>query len=128
MRLIDTSVIVKFFSEEPGWEALREYLYTPISIELSMKELGSALLKKVRKNELDQKAAIEVLDRYPSTFRFVEQKKSISSAFEIAKKYNTSIYDAMFIAAAKKDGYELITCDNFQAEVARKVGVKTIEC
>ncbi len=127
MRLIDSSVIVKFFSEEPGWDSLREYLYTPISIELSMKELASALLKKVRKNEFDEDTAIEVLDRYPNTFRFVEQKKSISKAFEIARKYDTSIYDAMFIAAAMKDGYELLTCDKHQAEVAREVGVKTLE-
>ena len=127
MRLIDSSVIVKFFSEEPGWEDLREYLYTPVSIELSMKELGSALLKKVRQNEFDEEAAIEVLDRYPNTFRFVEQKKIISKAFAIAKKYNTSIYDAMFIAAAMKDGYELLTCDKYQAEVARREGVKTLE-
>jgi predicted nucleic acid-binding protein len=34
----------------------------------------------------------------------------------------------MFIAAAMKDGYELLTCDKYQAEVARKMGVKTIEC
>lgn len=127
MRLIDSSVIVKFFSEEPGWEGLREYLYTPVSIELSMKELGSALLKKVRKDEFDEQTAIEVLDRYPNTFRFVEQKKSISKAFEIAKKHNTSIYDAMFIAAAMKDGYELLTCDKYQAEIARREGVKTLE-
>ncbi len=127
MRLIDSSVIVKFFSEEPGWEGLREYLYTPISIELSMKELGSALLKKVRKDELDEETAIEILDRCPSIFRYVEQKKNISKAFEIAKKHNTSIYDAMFIASAMKDGYELLTCDKRQAEVARKEGVKTLE-
>ena len=127
MRLIDSSVIVKFFSEEPGWEDLREYLYTPVSIELSMKELGSALLKKVRKNEFDEDIAIEVLDRYPNTFRFVEQKKSIGKAFAIAKKHNASIYDAMFIAAAMKDGYELLTCDKYQAEVARREGVKTLE-
>ncbi len=128
MRLIDSSVIVKFFSEEPGWESLREYLYTPVSIELSMIELGSALLKKVRKNEFDEDTAIEVLDRYPNTFRFLEQKKSISKAFDIARRYDTSIYDALFIAAAIKEGYELLTCDKYQAEIARKLGVKAIEC
>ena len=92
-----------------------------------MKELGSALLKKVRKNEFDEEVVIAILDRYPNTFRFVEQKKSISKAFEIVKEHNTSIYDAMFIAVAMKDGYELLTCDKYQAEVARKEGVKTIE-
>ena len=128
MRLIDSSVIVKYFSEEPGWEDVEVYLYEPISIELSMIELGSALLKKVRKNELDYKKAIEILERYPGTFRFIEEKKHTSRAFEIAKKYNSSIYDAMFIAAALKNAYELVTCDGNQAELARKVGVNTIEC
>jgi predicted nucleic acid-binding protein len=93
-----------------------------------MKELGSALLKKVRKKELNEKAAIQVLERCPNIFRFIEQKKYISKAFEIAKNHGTSIYDAMFIAAAMKEGYELVTSDGHQAEVARKVGVKTIEC
>ena len=49
MRLIDSSVIVKFFSEEPGWDSLKEYLYTPISIELSMKELPKPLFLPVEK-------------------------------------------------------------------------------
>ena len=128
MRLIDSSVIVKYFSEEPGWGDVEEYLYEPVSIELSMIELGSALLKKVRKNELDYKKAVVILERYPDTFRFIEERKHIGKAFEIAKKHNTSIYDAMFIAVALKNSYELVTCDNNQAELARKVGVKTIEC
>ncbi len=34
----------------------------------------------------------------------------------------------MFIAAALKNAYGLVTCDGNQAELARKVGVKTIEC
>ncbi len=128
MKLIDSSVIVKFFSEEPGWESVKEYLYTPISIELSMKELGSALLKKVRRNEFKLGIAMQILKRYPSIFRFVEQKKSLDKAFEIAQKYDISIYDSLFIAAAMREGYELVTCDKHQAEIARKVGVKTIEC
>jgi predicted nucleic acid-binding protein len=128
MRIIDSSVIVKYFSEEPGWEDVEVYLYEPISIRLSMMELGSALLKKVRKNELDHKKAAEILERYPETFRFIEERKHISKAFEIAKKYGTSIYDAMFIAVALKNSYGLVTCDKYQAEIARKAGIKTTEC
>ncbi len=128
MRIIDSSVIVKYFSEEPGWEDVEVYLYEPISIRLSMMELGSALLKKVRKNELDHKKAAEILERYPETFRFIEERKHISKAFEIAKKYGASIYDAMFIAVALKNSYELVTCDKYQAEIARKAGIKTTEC
>lgn len=124
--LIDTSVVVRFFSKEPGWESVKEYLTEPLSIELSMIELGSALLEKVRGKELNEKEAIEVLEGYPKNFRFVEEKTSLVKAFEIAKQYNTSMYDAMFIATALKNNLELVTCDNYQATNARKVGVKAI--
>lgn len=128
MRLIDSSSIVKFFAEEPGWEAVKPYLYTPISIELSMKELGSGLLKKVRKSQLKESTAIDILSRCPYIFRFVEQKKHLPKAFEIAKTYDTSIYDSLFIAAALGGGHELVTSDGNQARIARKIGVRTIEC
>lgn len=128
MKLIDSSVIVKFFSEEPGWEATRQYLYVPISIELSMIELGNALLKKVRKGEFKEGAVNDILARYPKVFRFIDQKRHLPKAFEIARKHGISIYDSLFIAAAMKEGYELVTCDGRQAEIAQKVGVKAIEC
>ncbi len=128
MRLIDSSSIVKFFAEEPGWEGVRPYLYTPVSIELSMKELGSGLLKKVRKNELEEATAIGILSRCPSIFRFVEQKRHLPKAFQIAKTYDTSIYDSLFIAAALHGGHELVTSDHNQAKIARNLRVKTIEC
>ena len=54
MRVTDSSTIVKFFSQEPGWENLREYLYEPITIELSVKELGNALWKKVNRGEFEE--------------------------------------------------------------------------
>ncbi len=128
MKLIDSSIIVKYFSEEPGWEGLREYLYTPISIELSMQELGSGLLKKVRNKKMESGAAIQILKRCPEIFKFIEQKKHTDRAFEIAEKYGLSIYDSLFIAVASRGNYELITSDGRQAEVARKLGVKTTEC
>jgi predicted nucleic acid-binding protein len=128
MQLIDSSVIVKFFAEEPGWEEAKEYMYTPISIELSMVELASGLLKKVRKNEFDKQSAELVLERCSKIFRFVEQKKHLASALDIAQKHSISVYDALFIAAALKEGYTLITCDGLQAAIAKKMGLKTAEC
>ena len=128
MRLIDSSVIVKFFSEEPGWEGLKGYLYTPISIELSTKELSSALLKKVRSKQLEFGAAMQIIGRYPNISRFIEQKRHLGKAFEIAYEHKISFYDSLFIAAAQEQGYELVTCDKRQAEVARKVRVKVITC
>ena len=128
MKLIDSSTIVKFFSEEPGWESIKEYLYVPISIELSMVELGSGLLKKVRKKSMKSAAAVEILKRCPTIFRFIEQKKHLDRAFQIAEGYGLSVYDSLFIAVALRGGYELVTSDGRQAQIARRLGVKTTEC
>jgi predicted nucleic acid-binding protein len=126
--LIDSSVIVKFFSEEPGWQDAQRYLYSPISIELSMIELASALLKKVRRKEFDESKVAYILARYPGVFRFIEQKRHIAKAFDIANKNSATVYDSLFIAAALQGGHELVTSDGNQAKIARKLGVKTIEC
>jgi len=36
------------------------------------------------------------------------------------------VYDALFIALAKKKELELVTCDAAQAEAARKLGAKVL--
>jgi predicted nucleic acid-binding protein len=37
-----------------------------------------------------------------------------------------TVYDALFIALAKKKGLELVTCDATQAEAAKRMDVKVL--
>lgn len=127
MRVIDSSAIVKFFAEEPGWEDLKEFMYFSMTIELGIIELSNALIKKVRRNEFQESKVNIILSRYASILRFLDQKKYISGAFDIAIKHKMSIYDSLFICAALNEGYELVTCDRKQAMVAKEIGVKVIE-
>jgi predicted nucleic acid-binding protein len=128
MRVIDSSTIVKFFSQEPGWRNLREYLYEPITIELSIKELGNALWKKVNRGEFDEVNALELLIEFQRIGKFLAQRKYLGKAFEMAVKYKITIYDSLFIAAAFLEGYDLITSDVRQGSVSKDLGINTTIC
>lgn len=127
MRLIDSSIIVKFFAEEPGWESLRESMYSSVTIDLALVELGSGLMKKVKNGEFNGNAVPTLLSKYSSIVQLLDQKKYLSEAYEIAMSNNFPIYDSLFIAAAKNENYELATCDGKQAKVGRKEGIRVIE-
>ena len=126
MRIIDSSTIVKYFSAEPGWEDLREYLSVPVTIELSIKELGNALWKKVNNNQFDVNSASEVLIEFQRITKFYDQRKYVKRAFEIAVKHHITIYDSLFIAAALVENCELVTSDVKQGKTSVGNGVKTI--
>ncbi len=128
MMVIDSSTIVKFFSQEPGWENLRKYLYEPITIELSLKELGNALWKKVNRGEFEEVNALEVLTEFQRIGKFLAQEKYLRKAFEIAVKYKITIYDSFFISAAFIEDYDLITSDIRQGNVSKDLGINTIIC
>ena len=58
MRAIDSSVIVKYFSREPGWEKAKQVLLEGVvTLNLSAKELANALWKKVVRNEMSYEVA-----------------------------------------------------------------------
>ena len=124
MRIIDSSVIVKFFSKEPGWRSVKKYLLKPYTLELAVKELGNALWKKALKGEVSFKDAVEIIRGFKLIARFIKQDAVIERAFELALKYRITLYDSLFIAAAEKTGATLVTCDSKQAEVARLLGLQ----
>ena len=125
MKIIDSSTIVKYFSAEPGWENLRTFLNSPITIELSIKELGNALWKKVISNQFEMDSAKEVLLEFQRIARFYDQKKYVKKAFEIAVNYHITLYDSLFIAAALAENCELLTSDEKQGKISSENGVIT---
>ena len=129
MRVIDSSVLVKYFTREKGWLEARKYIIEgAITLDLALKELANALWKKnVQKTidkELVKKIINDILQEKP--FIIVNEQKYIQDALDISLQYNITIYDALFIALAHKLGLELVTADHKQAEAASKQGVKAI--
>lgn len=126
MKIIDSSTIVKYFSAEPGWGDLREYLNVPVTIELSIQELGNALWKKVSSNQFDLNSASEILIEFQRITKFYDQRKYVKRACEISVNHHITIYDSLFIAAALVENCELITSDTNQGRISAENGVKTI--
>lgn len=128
MKVIDSSVVIKFFSKEPGWKKAKEHLTSSsITVELAIKELGNALWKKVRRNEIALDDAVEILTTFPSIVNILDQRKYMKKALEIAVEHGITLYDSLFIAAAVENGCELVSCDKEQVSVADKLGVKAVE-
>ncbi len=125
MKIIDSSTIVKFFSAEPGWERLREILNSPVTIELSVIELGNALWKKVNLRLFEMEAAVEVIKEFQRIAKIFEQGKYLEEAFKIAVANHITIYDSLFIAAARAENCSLVTSDQGQAEVSKHLGIIT---
>lgn len=126
MRVIDSSAIIKFFSKEPGWERAREYLTASTTVDLAIKELGNALWKKVRRDEMRLEDADEVLKNYPLAVNIIDQREYLGKSLEIAVEHEITLYDSLFIAVALENDYELVTCDRKQVSVATELGVKAI--
>lgn len=128
MLLIDSSAIVKFFSKEPGWETLAEYMASSLTLPLALVELGNALSKKVTKGEIKVDAAIELLDSYSKNAVLIDEGRHLVPALKVAIGNKLAANDSLFIAAAIDEGYDLVSCDQKQIDVARKLGLKAIKC
>ena len=84
--------------------------------------------KKVARNEMSYEVAVEVVRDIVENraLRMEPQESYLTDAFKIAVEAKVTVYDALFIALAKKKGLELVTCDAMQAEVAKRMDVKVL--
>lgn len=125
MRVIDSSALVKHFSRKSGWEEVeRIMLEGVVTLDLAVKELANALRKKVSENEMNFEIAAriirDVVEGKP--FPVEPQEPYLVEAFEMALRNDMTVYDALFVAMAKRKGLELVTCDEKQAKAARRKG------
>ena len=126
MRVIDSSVIVKCASKEEGWQKADSFLDDAATIDLAIKELGNALWKKIRKNEIALDEAREIISDYRHSFKMLNQAEYFDGAIKIAVEHNISFYDSIFLASALAEGLELVTCDKKQADSAKTMGIPSI--
>lgn len=129
MKLIDSSALVKYLSREEGWEKVEEVMLEGvITTDLAIKELANALWRKVLRGEMSCKTAMRIVRDIVEfkPFPIETQERYLLDAFEIAVKNNITVYDALFMAIAKEKDLELVTCDDKQAEIAEKLGLKVV--
>ena len=115
--ILDTSVVVKWFSREKGTAEAEEWLkllekreieiYLP---ELVKYELANALLKGKKLSSKKAGLALKIFYSLPLTF--VEENFELAGlSYKFAEKLDISYYDACFLALAKTQKATLVTAN-----------------
>lgn len=127
MIVADSSVLIRYFSKEDGWEEAEKIIEQGVmTFDLAVKEIANALWKKVLREEMAEKDAVKIISDLEDgeVIRLENQAGYIEEAFHIAIRRRIPIYDALFISLAKNKRLELVTCDKKQSEAAEEEGVR----
>jgi predicted nucleic acid-binding protein len=116
--VLDTSVVVKWFLDEPDSERAEPYLealelgggdvVVPSSLPY---EVGNTLWVR-RRDALDRQIAGAMLDRFLELpLHYVPAEELLAASLAIAYDLEVSPYDGVFVALAEKLDCKLITAD-----------------
>ena len=115
--VLDTSVVVKWFSKEKGSQEAGEYLRQlqqgKINIflpELVKYELANAFLKGKNLSLLVAKRALSLFYALPINF-VAEEATTAKVSYRLAKELKITYYDACFLALASKLKAVLVTAN-----------------
>ena len=127
VTVIDASSIAKYLLREDNWEVIRKHLADePHSLNLALAEVSNAIWKhyalyKEVSHEYAERM-FQALKKLKDVVVFEPLESYLDSAMDISIREKITVYDALYIAQAKKLG-SLLTSDGKQKEVAEKLGI-----
>jgi predicted nucleic acid-binding protein len=113
--VVDASVVIKWFIDEPHHEEARQLLLEREALhapDLLISEAGNIVWKKLLKNEMTEKQAQSIalsLSDLPVTLH--PSTELVERALGIAFAIRHSVYDCLYLACAEKLASRLITAD-----------------
>ena len=113
--VVDASVAVKWFLPEIHAEAARRVLARRrelLAPDLIWAEVGNALWKQSRRAQISPEAARGILqdfERFP--LRTSPAKALLEPAWELAARFDISVYDSLYLALAIGRRCVLVTAD-----------------
>lgn len=113
--VVDASVAVKWFLPEEQSEAARALLgagHELIGPELIYAELGSALVKRVRKGEISEDTAIDIFTMARSLGMDIHPIEPLMEAtLRLCGAHQQSFYDSLYLALAMALDARVVTAD-----------------
>ena len=136
--VIDSSALVAYClkEKEHDLEKISKILRAgAISSDIVLVETANAILIANRRGLVDKESAEKALESASRlakiNLKLFPHSETIKEVFDLARKEGSSnkltIYDALFIFLAKQTASYLVSVDEGQAKLARKMGVKLIE-
>ena len=112
--VIDASVAIKWFIPEE-YSPLARSLLTDETVRLApdflLVEFAHVTARLVRGGELSADDARRAYARLVTMLSFDRASTLVPSAFEIAIKFDRSVYDSLYVALASLRGCPLVTAD-----------------
>lgn len=122
--VVDASLVIKWFVPEVHSEAARRWLgasHDYVAPDLLFSEAGNAVWKKVRRKELDETEARQlVTDLARVAVETVATRSLLEDALALALTAGITVYDAMYLTLAARLETEVITGDDRFAEKIAK--------
>ena len=112
--IVDASVAFKWFADEEGAEqALALVLQAPLfAPTLLLSEVGNALWKKARRDQIDPGISFEPeLARLATIVTLLDERAYVPRALTIARSLGHPVYDCVYLALAEAENKPLITAD-----------------
>jgi predicted nucleic acid-binding protein len=129
--VIDASAIAKYVLREAQWEQVRDYLAAePCSLDLALAEVSNAIWKHQviyrRISSREASLLYEALQKLKADVMILESLEGyLTEALDIGVTEKLTIYDALYLAQAKKYGH-FVTSDELQRKVAVKLGLDVV--
>lgn len=120
ISVIDTSALIRLYIPDgPSPDFLEECIdsaykaeTTLIMPELALAEAAQVLWKKEKKKYLTQTEVDEIISAILELpIEIVSHYDYLQDAVSLARKYNLTVYDSLFLAVALRKSGELITVD-----------------
>lgn len=113
--VVDASVAVKWFVEEPGSAAASALLASGevlLAPDLVLMEASNTAWKKVTRGEMTQEQGAAMVRALPLYFdRLVHTEALVVRAYALAQQFAHPIYDCLYLALAEREEVRLITDD-----------------
>ncbi len=130
MNVIDASALAKFVLKEEGWRGVIPFLKRAESVDHALKEVANAIWKARRRGFIGDEDASKkfeaLLALAAGNLELVDESDLLPAAFDLAMARGITVYDALYVSLAKRDGLPLVTSDEVQGKVARGLGVRVI--
>lgn len=112
MRVVDTSVVVKWFVAEEGQQAAEALIGTPlIAPDLLLAEVSNVIWKKWRKREIDIAQTGIAQGLVTSFVELLPARPFAEAALTIALELDHPVYDCYFLAMCEASERMMITAD-----------------
>lgn len=128
--VVDTSVVVKWFFDEPNTPqalellaAFRDGRKRALAPDLIYAEFTSAVWKRVVRKTLsveDGAAIVETFEQLP--LEISPPLRLLLPAYRLAVEFGCTTYDALFVALSLQSGADLVTADESLFHAVKRLG------